>query len=128
MKIAAKCITSETEDGAATLGFADDKHETTTYVLIQRDLEPSTQDIALGHDKPYLEVDDQKHSGYGAIKSVTLAGNGLTLYLFPEGAKRLSVDGIIEVSFKVSKKKWAQIREQLEFILKSQDINITIEL
>ncbi len=109
----AKSVVTQTDDGSAMLGFADDEFNTTQYVLLQRDLEPSQQDLNLGHDKPHIEINDQRHSGYGGVVEAQLQGNRLVLKLDAQAAADMSINDIIEIAFCVSTERLKDIAEQL---------------
>ena len=71
---------SESEGESLVAGLADHAESPEHYVLFERVKCPSEEDKALNHDQPYVEIDDQRFSGYGALQRVVLEGRDLTLY------------------------------------------------
>lgn len=71
---------SEREGESWIAGLADHAESPEHYVLIERMQNPSDQDKAQGHDQPYIEIDDQRFSEYGALERVVMEDRELTLY------------------------------------------------
>jgi len=117
MKFTANCVTCQTQDNVAMLGFADDEFNTTQYVMLEKDLQPSQQDLQLGHDKPHIEIDDQRHSGYGGVVKAQLQESQLALKLDPQAAADMAVDDTIEIAFHVQKERLKEIGNQLRLLL-----------
>ena len=117
MKFTANCVTWQTHDDVAMLGFADDEFNTTQYVILQKDLLPSQQDLQLGHDKPYIEIGDQRYSSFGGVVKAQLQENQLVLKLDAIAATNMSVDDIIEIAFHLSKERLKEAGNQLRLLL-----------
>ena len=83
MNFTAHFLFTESDPTLAKAGLADDQFETQEYVLFQRSLKPSEQDLRLGHDQPHVEVSDQSASAYGSFSAVQLSGQQLKVELDP---------------------------------------------
>ncbi|GIW82863.1 MAG: hypothetical protein KatS3mg105_4670 [Gemmatales bacterium] len=124
MRFTATCVTCQTQDDVAMLGFADDEFNTSQYVLLQKDLEPSQEDLELGHDRPYIEIDDQRYSRYGGVVKAQLKENQLVLKLDPQAAADMSVDDTIEISFRVPMERLKEISSQLRLLLGNDIVQV----
>lgn len=80
------------ENGTRMAGAADDRFDTDRYMLFMQTLEPTAQDVRLGHDQVYVEIDRQGHSGYGGVAGVTLSNERLTLKLTRTAADSMGVE------------------------------------
>lgn len=123
MKLTANCVTCQTQDDVAMLGFADDEFNTTQYVLLQRGLKPSQQDRDCGFDTAHIEVNSQLHSGYGGVVEARLQENRLLLTLDPQAAADMSVDEAIEITFQVPKGRLKEIGDQLRLLLGPEKVH-----
>jgi len=117
MEFTAHYVACQIRDNVALLGFADDQSNTTQYVLLQRDLEPSHQDRELGHDNFHIEINGQQYSGYGGIASARLQGSRLVLQLDPQTAADISVDNVIEITLLVPMEQLKELIKQLRLLL-----------
>ncbi len=54
------------------------------YVMLQLAKEPDDQDRALALDDIYLEINDQRHGAYGAVRAIELGNRFVRLTLDPE--------------------------------------------
>ena len=124
MRFTATCVTYQTQDDVAMLGFADDEFKTTRYVLLQKDLEPSQRDLELAHDTLYIEIDDQRHSRYGGVVKAQLQESRLVLKLDPQAAADMSVDDTIEISFRVPMERLKEISNQLRLLLGNDIVQV----
>jgi hypothetical protein len=94
------------EDGVLSVAFAGEEDR---YVLLQRSIFPSDQDVALGMDAPYLEVSDQASSGYGKILQCVLHHDRIVI----------RTDGSLpdaEVAFAVDRQALSSLRTSLQRI------------
>lgn len=124
MKLTARCVTCQVFDGVAMLGFADDEFKTTQYVLLQKDLEPSQQDLELGHDRPLVEINDQRYSAYGGVVEAHLQEKGLLLRLAPQAAADMTVDEIIDITFNLPMDKLKEISDQLCLLIGRERVHV----
>src|SRR3974390_3002403 len=118
MRFTANCVTYQTQDGVAMLGFADDEFKTNQYVLLQKGLAPpSPQDRQGGVGRPHIEVNSQSPSGYGGVARAQLLENRLVITLHPQAAAEMTVDDSIDIAFHVSKQRLREMGNQLCLVL-----------
>ena len=87
------------DDDVAMVGFADHQYDTKSYVLLQRDKNPSAEDRAAGEHKVHITVDDQSRAAYGAILGATLGNDTMTLVVDERHAAQLRTDQEIVIRF-----------------------------
>lgn len=88
-------------------GLADSQYNTKYYVSFQRSKEVTEDDIDLGMDQSYVEINDQKWGGYGLLEKVVLRERTLTLFFNESGREIFEVasyevtldDGILTDKF-----------------------------
>ena len=61
------------------LALGNHESEPTEYLIIQRDPNPTQQDIQLAQDTYYIEYSSQSNGAYGGLKQVQLSHNQLIL-------------------------------------------------
>ena len=71
-QLAAGFAYTQNDGEVAMVGFADHQYDTKAYVLLQRTLRPSSDDICRGWDDVHIMVDDETRSAYGGVKQITL--------------------------------------------------------
>lgn len=91
----------------------DDNLESERYLMIQRQLEPSDDDIRLGMSDVYIETCGQGWSWYGHIDLFKLRPDGIEVKLDSAAAAELGDDGAIKVSFKFKKDEFSKLRAAL---------------
>ncbi len=126
MKFTANFVMRQTQDNMAQLGFADDEINTVHYVLLQKNLQPSNKDRELGHDKTHIEIDDQRHSGFGGVMKARLKQDGLVLTLTNQAATRMFVDETIEIDFVVADAKLIEIGNQLRLLFGDDKVQVDL--
>jgi len=105
MKMEVKSVSISEEYGAVIVGFMDEMVPS-QYVLLQRTLDPDAQDQELGHDKLYVEVNDESRSGYCDVEEAVLNHNRLSLRFNQKTARGMGIDNTIEI-------QWPSSDEQL---------------
>ena len=96
------------------VGFSND--EPASYVILQRDINPTAQDVLLGIDDVHIEIGDQGNSHYGALDSCLLTKDKLTLKLSDVGARALGVSQVIEIDFTVDPHDLSDLQKALQII------------
>ncbi len=71
-EMAASFAYTENGGGVAMVGFADHQYDTKEYVILQRTLRPTSDDIRRGWDNVHIMVNDESRSAYGGVKQITL--------------------------------------------------------
>ena len=90
-RFAAAIFHSQDDENVAMVGFADDRLNAKNFIILQRTLCPSEQDVALGHDAVHVTVCGQERSGYGGLTSVSVASNYVTFTFDQHTADMLRV-------------------------------------
>lgn len=91
------------EIDALLIGFADDEFDTQEYVLLQKTLDPSEEDIRAGFDAVYITYSDESQSMYGGISKIHFTPNKTEITLNHDAAKRLNSSTLIEINYDSSK-------------------------
>ena len=84
------------------------------YLTLQLGLSPTTQDVALCQDGPYLEYCTQAWSWYGEIELFELFRDHVVATMSSRAAQRMGNDGVIEVDFDLSPAQFAELKGALE--------------
>jgi hypothetical protein len=100
ISIAARQISSYEENGVLIVAFggAEGNAEAGDYLILQRTLEPSADDVRLGMDAVYIEVFDQSRGEYGAPSHAELRSNSLRLVINEDASRQIGASEI-EVHF-----------------------------
>jgi hypothetical protein len=111
---AAECYFHPNDDNdCATVGFkaADDR-----YVLLSRTLFPTEQDLRLGLEGIYIELNDQGFSCYQGISAVSVFPGSMRIDLNEHGFAALKV-ATIEIHHDLSPAHSWQMRQVLAIVL-----------
>lgn len=95
MEIKADIATVVEEGGAWLLGFVESDRTPIRYLQLQRQDRYDDQDVALGFNQAYIELNDQLWSCYGGLNEIHVAGNVIRFLLNPKGTHELG--GITKV-------------------------------
>ncbi|MCA9288429.1 MAG: hypothetical protein KDA05_07585 [Phycisphaerales bacterium] len=90
----ATCVSAKVEAGVASIALADAADGPSSYLLLQRTLEPDERDRTLGLVGVYVELDSQQRSGYGGVESIELDGAVLCVRLGVGTAERAGASAI----------------------------------
>ena len=113
----ASCIVHEHPDGECHLvGFADNKHGTELYLMLQRSYEDDEQDIKLGMNTYHVEWCDQGSSSYGGITRFTLKPNAAEVSFEASMAKALGGMDRLSISFQLQAGEQRALKEALSHI------------
>ena len=85
------------DEYSSMAAFGDEPRQPKNYVLLQRIVNPSQEDIELGHDQVHIEINGQERSEYGAIETCLLQDEELRIMLNEDSAKRLRVASDIRI-------------------------------
>ena len=83
------------EKGVLMVSFADSDSKTPKYLILERALHPKQQDIDLGHNEVYLELNTQGLCGYGMLKSIHIDKDKILFTLNDKGFKSIFLNEII---------------------------------
>ncbi len=89
---------TQVDGEVAMVGFADHQHDTKAYVLLQRTLRPSADDVRRGWDCLHVTVDDERRSAYGGVQQIVLRGDRVLIDVSPATAKHLGTGETIVVN------------------------------
>ena len=104
------------ENNVFIIGFFNS--ETNDYFMIQDCLNYDEQDIQLGMNSYYIELNDQSNGGYGGIKNFELTRRNLKIDLDELGIKHLKHNSIL-ISFDCTHEEYKSLGESLEKVLKN---------
>ncbi len=99
LEMKAAYVHTQEDKETILLGFADSQYDTQEYVLLQRSLLVSESEQALGMHKVHLTVNDERHSAYGAIRSIETAGQAVRIHLIAEAASKMHADPEITIYY-----------------------------
>ena len=109
----AKAVSADDMDDHWFVGFADSESNTAHYLQLQRAFKDDEQDIKLGMNTYYLEIDDQILSCYGGIERFNLHRDRASIIFSSKGKMKLQGIETAEISFQIDDKKFAQLRDRL---------------
>jgi hypothetical protein len=109
-------VYTQNDGEVAIVGFADQQHETKAYVLLQRTLHPSSDDIRRGWDDVHITVDDQARSAYGGVKRITLLEKRVLIEVGPITAKHLGTAETISVNMADAKTDAGALAKMLRLV------------
>jgi hypothetical protein len=104
------------------IGFADDEHEPSQFVLLQKAKEYDEQDKRLGMDKIHIQVEDESRALYGGIRLISKEGEHLLIELEDAAASALQVNGHIEINLDPHHPQLATALAELEKLVSSEGI------
>lgn len=113
-------VLAQVEDDNVLVGFADAEYETREHLLLQRDLAPTAQDLALGHDRVHITYGDQIQSAYGVIQVFSLTDGEATVVLDTKTAEAVGTDEVIKIEFPPGAVEMARLKQCLELLFEGQ--------
>ena len=81
------------------VGLVDDELAVGDYLMLQRAYEFDEQDLRIGHDKVYIERNDQGYSCYGGIERFEVAPSTVRIRFDDHGTQVMSGVRDMEVTF-----------------------------
>jgi hypothetical protein len=94
-------------------GFVDDKVEPNRYLILQRGVEGTDQDIRLGMNTYHVEIDDEASSCYGGIERFELFRDRVMIKFSQKGSVKLRGIETAEIIFRADDQKFDQLRDCL---------------
>ena len=70
----------DSNDDSISIGLTDDQFAPTRYLILQRTLHPSVQDIELNQAGIHVEIDTPDSSAYNAIDKIAITRDSLNIY------------------------------------------------
>lgn len=117
--------TTSGDDGVLVVGFAGTSAGGDFSMILMRNVDPGPtgQDVALGHDTYYVEIDDQSRGGYGGIAAAELSRDRLTITFDETGQHRLGLgDDTIDIAFELADDAFADLAKRLGQIFEHEPI------
>jgi hypothetical protein len=106
-------VSFQDEADLALVVFSKQDTASCRYVMLQQAMNPTPQDIKLGQNKIYIEVDDQMRGCYGGVLSIDVSPGAITIYIDNNAAKSLGVDGNINLHVAEIKLEWLEIVDKI---------------
>ena len=91
IKFIAKNAYASKEEDHLIVGFSDDKYDYEHYIILQKAFEYDTQDISLGMDGEYIEIDGQENSGYKCCKKAYITNEHFIMDIYLGEINRVEV-------------------------------------
>ncbi len=110
MELKANIVTLDEEDSLTHIGFAHDEYNTKNYVLMSFDRQDPDEGL-------YVEVNDQKWSGYDLIRSIRFRDSSVVVELKDEGATELNTGPLITISILPAVANWRHLKAAIVALL-----------
>lgn len=120
MNFKAQCVTFENDGESHTVGFADNGADPQTYVILQRAVESTEEEVRFGLDQIYITIDDQLRSTYGGVLDISVSSDVVVIRVSSEAAKELKMDGDIIIDIDVAAPPMREVKESLEALAKGE--------
>lgn len=108
---------SDEEWGRLVLFESIEEMDGSPYLMFQGQYEYSEEDVRLGQNQPYVEIQNQGWSWYGHINKVELERTSLTLQMDEEAQSHMEQDGFVTVRFQLGESEFGRLKAQLARIL-----------
>ena len=116
MEFNSQIVTWQLEEDFWLLGFADHEFETKEYLMLQRAFEFDENDVELGLNSYYFEINDQGCSSYGGIERFDVWSDRVRIAFEPQKALDLGIEPMLEIHFKLESEQWKEFKTFLENI------------
>jgi len=114
-----KHVSLNSDEHSLMAAIADNKRQPTAYILFQRSVAPSQQDVELGHDQVHLEIGEQNRARYGGIERCVLSNKELRVKLKDDAAHDLGVKGDIRIGLDLTDSELRDLTVFLEDLFSS---------
>lgn len=119
---AERVAASDEEWGRLVLFGSIEEMNGSPYLMFQGSYEHSAQDVALGQDKPYVEIGNQGWSWYGHMEHVVLERGRLSLQVSEEAKSQMQNDGHFLVEFTLDEGAFVQLRDKMRQIFANSSV------
>lgn len=109
-------------NGVLVIGFSAgfNEREDQRYFMIQDALEYDRQDMLLGTDTYYIELNNQAKGLYGGVSEMSLQRDLITFILEPAAQDRLA-ETSIEVGLNCSDEVYENLREKINLVFMREE-------
>src|SRR5216110_3447359 len=104
---------SEVEGVTRIILSVDKNLEAERYLMIQRQIEPSDEEVRSGMNDVYIETCGQGWSWYGHIESFKLFPGRIEVELDAAAASEIGEEGSVQVSFELPTERYVALRAAL---------------
>ncbi len=115
-RFVARVVHLQDDEQVAMVGLADDQFDTAKYIVLQRTLCPSEQDVSLGLDVVHVMVCDQQRSSYGGLISVSVADHQVSFAFDQHAADVLQIDPMLVVEISATDIDCAILVSNLRYV------------
>lgn len=98
-QITAKVATFSVQDGIVIFGFADDEYDPKEYLTMMLTTEPDEQDFRLNSGGVYIEINDQKYSGYNLVEDINRNDKNIIIKIRQNSFQKLGFFGNIIIEY-----------------------------
>lgn len=102
--------------------FADDEHDPSKFVMLQKAHKYDDQDKRLGMDKIHIQLEDESRSAYGGINAIIISPDKIKISISEQTRARLLIDGDIEIRIVADKLEFGKIASQLKIMSEADGI------
>jgi hypothetical protein len=115
-ELGAGFVYTQNDGEVAMVGFADQQYDTQEYVLLQRMLRPSGDDVRRGRHDVHINVNDETRSAYGGVKRIALLNKQVLIEVSPTTANYLGTGETISVNLENAKVDVGELAEMLKLV------------
>jgi hypothetical protein len=87
------------ETDVIMIGFADNEFDTKDYILLQKTLNPSEEDVEAGFDEVHIIYNDESQSLYGGISKFYFTPNRVEITLNEDATEILNSSPVIVINY-----------------------------
>jgi hypothetical protein len=115
-ELGAGFVYTQNDGEVAMVGFADQQYDTKAYVLLQRTLRPSGDDVRRGWDDVHVTVNDQTRSAYCGVKRISLLNKQVLIEVNSTTANHLGTGETISVNMENAQVDVGELAETLKLV------------
>lgn len=102
------------DDEVVMVGFADREYDTRDYLMLQRTLSPTAEDIDLGMDDVHVSVNGQARSRYGGVRAIVVSNDIISIHFTEEAASDMEVAAHVTIDVSAASVDRAALLQYLE--------------
>jgi len=96
-------VSIDEENGVLIIGFAESKSDPGRWLILQRTLEASEQDRALGQDVVHISMNSDASGMYGGVMTAVVYPSSIEIGLTNSAAKLFAVDQVVALNIESAK-------------------------